>query len=218
MAHSASVLFLPLYFLHAAFLVRSFAALDWLSFLILSFLILYSALLPPFPLVRPPVSPSSSSPLYMTLTQSRHPTPATLHRMWFGPNAAVGALRTLVDAYPMCGLGVQTARCTKGGVRGFTLARRPRRCAIELASVFGAQLVARARCVIVRVAVAVAVAVEPLAWQGARAHETRDADAGRPAHAVIARHGAVKMLTKKNQERSPRQIPGIPDGAFVDEK
>ncbi|KAJ6491492.1 hypothetical protein DFH09DRAFT_1291054 [Mycena vulgaris] len=31
-------------------------------------------------------------------------------------------------------------------LRGFTLARCPRRCAIELANVFGAQLVARARC------------------------------------------------------------------------
>jgi hypothetical protein len=38
----------------------------------------------------------------------------------------------------------------------------------------GAQLVARARRVIVRVH----VAVEPLAWQGARTHEARGADAG----------------------------------------
>jgi hypothetical protein len=70
------------------------------------------------------------------------------------------------------------------GVRGFILARHPRRYTIALASVFEAQLVARARCVIVRVA----VAVELLAWQGARAHEARDADAGRPTHAVVARN------------------------------
>ncbi|KAJ7718815.1 hypothetical protein B0H16DRAFT_1608276, partial [Mycena metata] len=29
--------------------------------------------------------------------------------MWFGPNAAAGALRTLVDAFPICGLGVSFA-------------------------------------------------------------------------------------------------------------
>ncbi|KAJ6526901.1 hypothetical protein DFH09DRAFT_1095095 [Mycena vulgaris] len=48
--------------------------------------------------------------------------------------------------WSQCSRGrIETARCTKGGVRGFTLARRPRRCAIALASVFGAQLVARTR-------------------------------------------------------------------------
>ncbi|KAJ7633820.1 hypothetical protein DFH06DRAFT_1175230 [Mycena polygramma] len=29
--------------------------------------------------------------------------------MWFGPSAAAGALRTLVDAFPACGLGVSVA-------------------------------------------------------------------------------------------------------------
>ncbi|KAJ7027134.1 hypothetical protein C8F04DRAFT_1238275 [Mycena alexandri] len=29
--------------------------------------------------------------------------------MWFGPSAAAGALRTLVDAFPICGLGVSVA-------------------------------------------------------------------------------------------------------------
>ncbi|KAJ7619970.1 hypothetical protein DFH06DRAFT_69828 [Mycena polygramma] len=30
--------------------------------------------------------------------------------MWFGPSAAAGALRTLVDAFPACGLGVSCIR------------------------------------------------------------------------------------------------------------
>ncbi|KAJ6523468.1 hypothetical protein DFH09DRAFT_1190380 [Mycena vulgaris] len=29
--------------------------------------------------------------------------------MWFGPSAAAGAVRTLVDAFPACGLGVSVA-------------------------------------------------------------------------------------------------------------
>ncbi|KAJ7619910.1 hypothetical protein DFH06DRAFT_1234391 [Mycena polygramma] len=29
--------------------------------------------------------------------------------MWFGPSAAAGALRTLVDAFPVCALGVSVA-------------------------------------------------------------------------------------------------------------
>ncbi|KAJ6580027.1 hypothetical protein DFH09DRAFT_1444402 [Mycena vulgaris] len=69
--------------------------------------------------------------------------------MWFGPSATAGALRTLVDAYPMCGLGVSVAtdgtlyqrRCSRLYTRP-----PPSRCAIALASVFGAQLIALARC------------------------------------------------------------------------
>jgi hypothetical protein len=96
--------------------------------------------------------------------------------------------RSLADACPCAALtclSLQTARCAKGDVCDFTLARRPRRCAIALASVFGAQLVVRARCAII----SVPVPVEPLAWQGARAHETRDAGAGRSTHGV-ARNAA----------------------------
>ncbi|KAJ6517725.1 hypothetical protein DFH09DRAFT_1373605 [Mycena vulgaris] len=47
---------------------------------------------------------------------------------------------------PAAPFGVRRHAATNGGVRGLTLARRPRRCAFALPSVFGAQLVARARC------------------------------------------------------------------------
>lgn len=78
--------------------------------------------------------------------------------------------RTLVDIYPyaaMACLSLQAARPTREEVCGFALARRPRRYAIALASVFGARLVAWARCVVV----AVAVVVKPLAGQGAHEPE-----------------------------------------------
>ncbi|KAJ7348594.1 hypothetical protein DFH08DRAFT_959987 [Mycena albidolilacea] len=123
------------------------------------------------------------------------------------------ALRTLVDAYPclpisaMACLSLQAARSTRGDVRAFALARRPRRCAIALASVFGEQLVARARCVVVPVA----VAVEPLAWQGAR--ENRDADAGRLTHAKVARKPAGPGRRQPGVPRDDQDAVHLPPAA-----
>ncbi|KAJ6478018.1 hypothetical protein DFH09DRAFT_1379269 [Mycena vulgaris] len=93
-------------------------------------------------------------------------------------------LSLFLDA-PAAPFGVRRHAATNGGVRGLTLARRPRCCAFALASVFGAQLVARARCVIVRVC----VVVEPLARQGARTRE-----AGNEMY-----HETIKMLYSSSQ-------------------
>ncbi|KAJ6587666.1 hypothetical protein DFH09DRAFT_1359304 [Mycena vulgaris] len=95
-------------------------------------------------------------------------------------------LSLFLDA-PAAPFGVRRHAATNGGVRGLTLARRPRRCAFALPSVFGAQLVARARCVIVRVCV---VVVEPLARQGARTREAGNESAGKPP----LYHETIKML------------------------
>ncbi|KAJ7034518.1 hypothetical protein C8F04DRAFT_1259759 [Mycena alexandri] len=120
--------------------------------------------------VEPPLTPASM-PVFPTTATTAHALPraSPVHipqrargNVWgvldgargegYGqgrrPNAAA-AHRELSSTRTPCAVltcsSLQTARCTKGGVPGFTLARRPRRCVIALAGVFGAQLVARAR-------------------------------------------------------------------------